>query len=166
MVIRVHGQLLAPQSADECAVTKPSPALRRLRLLLSTHAPAAATAALDSAVRAGAVPLLARMLQRGCVENQIEAAWCLTNVAAAGAHELPRVATAAPGLGSAKTAAGGAYADADVDGDADQLHPALIAAPFLINLLSSTDALLQVRRSSISSLDIQVPLCIVRWIQL
>jgi hypothetical protein len=136
-----------PQSVDECAVTKLSPALRRLRLLLSAHAPAAATAALDTAVRAGAVPLLARLLQRGCVENQIEAAWCLTNVSAAGAHELPRVATAAPGL--AKTAAGGAHADLDEGVDADQLHPALIAAPFLINLLSSTDALLQVLRFSV-----------------
>lgn len=106
--------------------------------------PAAATAALDTAVRAGAVPLLARMLQRGCVENQIEAAWCLTNVAAAGAHELPRVEAAASGL--AKAAAGSANANADADVNADQLHPALIAAPFLINLLSSTDALLQVHR--------------------
>ncbi|KAF1877790.1 hypothetical protein Lal_00038099 [Lupinus albus] len=120
------------------AVQKKVSALQELRRLLSRseYPP------IESALKAGAVPILVQCLSFGSPDEQLlEAAWCLTNIAAGNPEETKALLPALPLLiahlgerSSSPVAEQCAWALGNVAGEGDELRNVLLAQGALLPL--------------------------------
>ncbi|KAI3512101.1 hypothetical protein L1887_19295 [Cichorium endivia] len=120
------------------AVQKKVNALRELRRLLSKSE----FPPVETAIKSGAIPLLAQCLSFGSQDEQLlEAAWCLTNIAAGKPEETRALLPALPLLiahigekSSVPVAEQCAWALGNVAGEGDELRQILISQGALLPL--------------------------------
>ncbi|CAL0299586.1 unnamed protein product [Lupinus luteus] len=120
------------------AVQKRVSALQELRRLLSRSE----FPPIESALKAGAVPILVQCLSFGSPDEQLlEAAWCLTNIAAGNPEETKALLPALPLLtahlgerSSSPVAEQCAWALGNVAGEGDELRNVLLAQGALLPL--------------------------------